>query len=61
MVRAKFHHYDTDNSGTLDENEVMALAQVRAHLCMFAGFVWVGVFVCVLCACYVRVSATWRL
>eukprot|EP00277_Geminigera_cryophila_P002454 CAMPEP_0179432408 /NCGR_PEP_ID=MMETSP0799-20121207/17028_1 /TAXON_ID=46947 /ORGANISM="Geminigera cryophila, Strain CCMP2564" /LENGTH=197 /DNA_ID=CAMNT_0021209769 /DNA_START=75 /DNA_END=668 /DNA_ORIENTATION=- len=27
MVRAKFHHYDTDNSGTLDENEVMALAQ----------------------------------
>ena len=50
-MRAKFNHYDTDNSGTLDENEVMALAQVRVHLCVFACFVWVGVFVCVLCAC----------
>jgi len=27
MIRAKFNHYDTNNSGTLDENEVMALAQ----------------------------------
>ena len=28
IVRSKFNHYDTDNSGDLDENEVMALAQV---------------------------------
>jgi hypothetical protein len=27
MVRQKFNHYDTNNSGNLDENEVMALAQ----------------------------------
>jgi hypothetical protein len=26
-VRQKFNHYDTNNSGNLDENEVMALAQ----------------------------------
>ena len=28
MVRSKFNHYDVNNSGNLDENEVMALAQV---------------------------------
>ena len=27
MVRSKFNHYDVNNSGNLDENEVMALAQ----------------------------------
>jgi hypothetical protein len=29
LVRSKFEHYDTNNSGTLDESEVMALAQVN--------------------------------
>ena len=29
LVRSKFEHYDTNNSGTLDESEVMALAQVK--------------------------------
>ena len=28
MVRKKFDHYDKDTSGNLDENEILALAQV---------------------------------
>ena len=34
LVRSKFNHYDVNNSGNLDENECMALAQVTMCPCL---------------------------
>jgi hypothetical protein len=39
MVRSKFNHYDVNNSGNLDENEVMALAQVPSPCVIVFAYV----------------------